>query len=117
MFIVPDMYIFAPGGGLFDWRFGYNFIGTFYENSSANEFNNFNHQFVTRGRWRFLPRSALTFDGRFDIINYPDPEEKTDSHPMRARIGYNGLITNSFALGPFGLYAWSASFVLITFTV
>ena len=48
--------------------------------------------------WRFLPRSALTFDGRFGIINYPDPLNKTNSHPMRARVGFNGLITNSFAL-------------------
>lgn len=99
---------FAPGGGLFDWRFGYNFVGTFFENSTFNDLNNVNHEFTTRGRWRFLPRSALTFDGRFSIINYPDPVEKTDSHPLRARIGFNGLITNSFALLVMG--GWGASF-------
>ncbi|NUP14163.1 MAG: outer membrane beta-barrel protein [Polyangiaceae bacterium] len=99
---------FAPGGGLFDWRFGYNFTGTFFESSAFTNLNNFNHEFTTRGRWRFLPRSALTFDGRFSIIDYPDPVDKTDSHPMRARLGYNGLITNSFALLVMG--GWGASF-------
>jgi len=99
---------FAPGGGLFDWRFGYNFTGTFFENGDFTQLNNFNHEVTTRGRWRFLPRSAITFDGRFGIINYPDATEKTDSHPMRARIGFNGLITNSFALLVMG--GWGASF-------
>lgn len=100
---------FAPGGGLFDWRFGYNFTGTFFESSSFTNLNHFNHEFTTRGRWRFLPRSALTFDGRFGIINYSeDDATKTDSHPMRARVGYNGLITNSFAVLLMG--GWGASF-------
>ncbi len=99
---------FAPGGGMFDWRFGYDFIGTIFENGDFTQLNNFNHDIKTRGRWRFLPRSALTFDGRFSFVNYPDATDKTDSHPMRARIGYNGLITNSFAVLAMG--GWGASF-------
>lgn len=98
----------APGGGLFDWRLGYNFTGTFFENDRFSTLNNFNHEITTRGRWRFLPRSALTFDGRFGIVNYPNAADKTDSHPMRARLGFNGLITNSFALLVMG--GWGASF-------
>ncbi len=98
----------APGGGLFDWRLGYNFTGTFFETDRFDTLNNFNHEITTRGRWRFLPRSALTFDGRFGIINYPNGTGKTDSHPMRARLGFNGLITNSFALLVMG--GWGASF-------
>ena len=99
---------FAPGGGMFDWRFGYNFYGTFFESSQFSDFNSFNHEVTTRGRWRFLPRSALTFDGRFSFIDYPDEQLKTDSHPLRARVGYNGLITNSFAILVMG--GWGASF-------
>ena len=55
-----------------------------------------------------LPRSALTFDGRFDFINYPNATDKTASHPMRVRLGYNGLITNSLAVLAMG--GWGASF-------
>jgi len=109
--LVPDGGVeigFAPGGGLFDWRFGYDFVGTFFENGDFDNLNNFNHELKTRGRWRFLPRSALTFDGRFGFIDYPNGTQKTSSHPMRARIGYNGLITNSLAVLAMG--GWGASF-------
>jgi hypothetical protein len=99
---------FAPGGGLFDWRFGYAFTGTFFEADPVDSLDNLNNEITTRGRWRFLPRSALTFDGRFGFISYTNPTDKPNSHPMRARLGFNGLITNSFALQVMG--GWGASF-------
>lgn len=100
---------FAPGAGTFDWRLGYDFNGTFFESGSYSTLNNLNHQIVTRGRWRFLPRSALTFDGRFGFISYTDgATSKTGSHPLRARLGFNGLITN--AVGLLVLGGWGASF-------
>jgi hypothetical protein len=98
----------APGGGLLDWRLGYNFVGNFFESDRFSTLNNFNNEISTRGRWRFLPRSAVTFDGRFGFISYTDATQKTDSHPMRARIGYNGLVTNSFAV--LAMVGWGASF-------
>ena len=98
----------TPGAGTFDWRFGYDFIGTFFESGTYSNLNNFNHDIITRGRWRFLPRSALTFDGRLAFINYPSGTGKTGSHPIRARLGFNGLITNMVALSIFG--GWGASF-------
>lgn len=100
---------FAPGAGTFDWRVGYDFTGTFFESGTYNTLDNMNHQIVTRGRWRFLPRSALTFDGRFGFISYTDSgTPKTGSHPLRARLGFNGLITNSIGLLVMG--GWGASF-------
>jgi hypothetical protein len=100
---------FAPGGGTFDWRLGYEFIGTFFESGDFSNLNNYNHTIVTRGRWRFLPRSALMFDGRFGFMQYPhDGTFKTGSHPVRARLGFNGLITNNIAVLLLG--GWGASF-------
>ncbi len=99
---------FAPGGGLFDWRFGYQFTGVFFESSDYSNLSNLNHELSTRGRWRFLPRSAITFDGRFGFLSFPDGTQKTSSHPMRARLGYNGLITPSFSL--LAMAGWGASF-------
>ena len=55
---------FAPGGGLFDWRFGYGFTGVVFESSTFSNLTNFNHELTTRGRWRFLPRTALTSSRR-----------------------------------------------------
>ena len=48
------------------------------------------------------------YDGRQGFINYPDGTQKTSSHPLRAQIGVNGLITNSF--GVLALAGWGASF-------
>jgi hypothetical protein len=100
--------IWTPGSGLLDWRLGYQFTGTLFEN--ITQLTNFDHQIQTRGRWRFLPRTALMYDARFSFINYPNAVSggKTASHPLRARIGINGLVTSSFAL--MALAGWGASF-------
>ena len=99
---------------LLDWRVGYNFVGTLFEQQT--QLTSLNHEFTTRGgRWRFLPRTAIVYDGRFGIITYPTSASLTDtgtaatlnnagaktgSHPVhaRTRIGINGLITPSFGL-------------------
>ena len=90
--------IWTPGAGLFDWRLGYSFSGTFFESDQFQKLTNLQHEIRTRGRWRFLPRTALMFDGRQGFVNYPDGTAKTSSHPLRALIGLNGLVTNSFGL-------------------
>lgn len=102
----------APGSGLLDWSLGYGFDGTFFEDSEFSGLNNFRNDILTRGRWRFLPRTALMYDASFGFVTYPDPNaslaRKTNSHPMRARIGVNGLVTPSF--GVLALVGWGASF-------
>lgn len=98
----------APGGGLLDWRAGYAFGGTIFEADQFTQLTNISHEINTRGRWRFLPRSALMYDARFGFISYPDGQEKSSSHPMRARLGYNGLVTDRFAV--LALAGWGASF-------
>lgn len=97
---------FAPGGGLFDWRLGYGFTGRIFEDQTT--LTNLQHEVSTRGRWRFLPRTALMYDARLGFISYPNGGDKTSSHPLRARIGLNGLVTNSFSL--MALVGWGASF-------
>jgi hypothetical protein len=107
----------APGAGLFEWKVGYGFTGTVFE--SLSELTNLQNEIRTRMRWRFLPRTSLIFDGRFDFIDYTSPGApatptdptlggKTSSHPMRALLGVNGLVTQSFAL--LVMVGWGASF-------
>jgi hypothetical protein len=98
----------APGAGLLDWRLGYAFNGTIFESDRFTQLTNVGHEISTRGRWRFLPRSGILYDGRINFVSYPDGDEKTSSHPLRARLGYNGLITNSFAV--LAMAGWGASF-------
>ena len=100
-----------PNSGLLDWRLGYEFSGTFFESSTFNNLNNFHNDITTRGRWRFLPRTALMYDARFTFITYPNPggnDPKDDSHPLRSRIGINGLLTPGF--GVLALVGYGASF-------
>jgi len=101
----------TPGSGLLDWRLGYEFRGRFFEDSGFGGLNSYTNEIVTRGRWRFLPRTALIYDASFGFITYPSPaaqNPKPDSHPLRTRIGVNGLITPSF--GALAMIGWGASF-------
>lgn len=105
--------IWTPGAGLFEWRLGYSFTGTFFEDSQFANLTNINNSVITRGRWRFLPRTSLMYDASFGFITYTSPDGATDggkvaSHPMRARLGINGLITPSFSI--LALAGWGASF-------
>src|SRR5690606_5487628 len=61
-----------PGGGLFDWRVGYRYSGTYFSEGSFDTLNNNHHTFETRGRWRFLPRTAFIYDGHYKLIRYTD---------------------------------------------
>ncbi len=102
----------APDSGLLDWSLGYAFSGTFFEAGNFGGLNNFRHDLTTRGRWRFLPRTALVYDASFGFISYPDAgsstANKSNSNPLRTRIGVNGLVTPTF--GVLGLVGWGASF-------
>jgi hypothetical protein len=101
--------IWTPGAGLLEWRLGYQFTGNLFE--SQSQLTNLNNQVELRGRWRFLPRTSLLFDGRVGFISYPNPasdDPKTGSTPVRTLIGINGLITPSFAL--LAMVGWGASF-------
>lgn len=105
----------TPGAGLLDWRLGYRFGGTIFEQAVVGGLTNLDHTIQTRGRWRFLPRTALLYDARFGIINYVNSAggtgggfQKSGSHPLRVQLGVNGLITPSFGVLVMG--GWGASF-------
>ncbi len=100
--------VWNPNSGLLDWRIGYHFAGTVFESPSFTGLTNLSHTFQTRGRWRFLPRSALMYDARIGIIHYLSAGEKTGSTPLRVQLGYNGLITKNF--GALLMAGWGASF-------
>lgn len=98
-----------PGGGLFEWRAGY--LGTFnyFESPRYRYLQNLHHEFGTRGRWRFLPRSALLFDSTYTLIRYSDAATtQPDGDLVNARVGFHGLVTYHLAL--LGMVGWAGSF-------
>ena len=106
--------ITQPGSGTLDWRFGYQFHDSIFEDSAGQAFDNITNEGYTRGRWRFRPKTALVYDASLRFISYVNPaqalatEGLVNSTPVRARIGMNGLITERFAF--LGLVGWGSSF-------
>ena len=98
-----------PGGGLFDWRFGYEVAFNYFEKETFQPYNNFQHGIVTRGRWRFLPRTAVLFDGEYTFVRYTqDDTTQTDGDWVQARVGINGLITSKLAF--LAMLGWNSSY-------
>lgn len=98
-----------PGGGLFEWRAGYTATYNFFEDSTYDLLANVHHEINTRGRWRFLPRSALIFDSAYSLVRYTSSEsQQTDGDAVRARVGLHGLVTYHLAL--LGMLGWAGSF-------
>jgi hypothetical protein len=98
-----------PGGGLFDWRLGYEGTYNYFEKDDFKDLNNLQHQVNMRGRWRFFPRTALLYDGSWTWIDYSNNRTtERDGSVVRSRIGLNGLITTRWSL--LALVGWAGTF-------
>lgn len=97
-----------PGGGMFEWRFGYRYTYNMFERQAYENLNNSIHQLETSGRWRFFPRTAVLYDGQYAFANYAKSTTQNNSESLRARMGLNGLITNRFSL--MGMLGWAQSY-------
>jgi hypothetical protein len=97
-----------PGGGLFDWRLGYELAYAYFEENEFDELNNFQHSVLTRGRWRFLPRTALQYDARYAMVRYQVNDQQPDGDYIEARVGLSGLVTSQIAF--LALVGWNSTF-------
>lgn len=92
---------YAPGRGVFELRFGYNIQATLFDDIAAN--NSLTHTGFAKMRWRFLPRTALVWEGsisRLSYLNNPDVYSAGlfDGTPMTTRFGIAGLLTNRVSM-------------------
>jgi hypothetical protein len=98
-----------PGGGLFEWRLGYAAAYNYFEDQPFNRLNNLQHNINTRGRWRFLPRTALVYQAGYTFVRYTkDDSPQPNGDVVEARVGLNGLITSRFAFQ--ANIGWNSSF-------
>lgn len=97
-----------PGGGLFEWRLGYEAAYNYFEDDAYTNLDNIQHSVNTRGRWRFLPRSALLYDAVYSMVRYINTSPQPDGDFVQARVGFSGLVTTR--LGFLGLLGWNSSF-------
>ena len=108
-----------PGGGMFDWRFGYDLRYTYFESDVYRYLTSLNHNVNTRGRFKFLPRTALVYDASAAFQRYTNvvPQSglgRNDGDILQARLGVNGLVTNRFSI--LALFGWASTFFEPTVT-
>ncbi len=111
---VGGEFVIQPGSGTLDWRLGYQFHDTIFEETAGEAYDNYSHQAFTRGRWRFRPRTALVYDASLNFTTYVNANEAfavglVNSTPVRARIGMSGLITDRFSA--MAMVGWGATFL------
>lgn len=98
-----------PGGGLFDWRLGYDLTYNYFESDAFKNLNNYRNAVATRGRWKFYPRTALIYDAQVYWLSYAtSTPPRNNGEAIQSRIGLNGLVTNQFAL--LALVGWATTF-------
>ncbi len=98
-----------PGGGMFDWRLGYGLTYNYFESDNYRILNNLNQNIGTSGRFKFLPRTAFIFDSSAAFIRYlNDGALRNSGDIVQARLGINGLVTNSFSM--LAMVGWAATF-------
>lgn len=99
----------APGGGLFDWRLGYEAQYNYFEDQPYTALQNVQQSILTRGRWRILPRSGFLYDARYTFIRYTRSRSpQPDGDDLQARLGFSGLVTNRIAF--LVMAGWNSTF-------
>lgn len=100
--------LWMPGGGAFEWNLvDYGTRFTLFDQASVGIYNNGNHRFSTKGRWRFFPKTALLFDGGLGLIDYDSPLLNSGEN-LQGRVGVSGLLTTHLGLLLMG--GWGSSF-------
>lgn len=98
-----------PGGGLFDWRLGYEAAYGYFEKDPYKIYNNVQHNILTRGRWRILPRSGFVYDAKYTFIRYTDTQSpQPNGDQLQARLGFQGLVTSRVAFLILG--GWNSTY-------
>jgi hypothetical protein len=106
---IAGEFVYTRPGGLLDWRLGYAFANTYFEAGNVDYLNNVRHEIYTRGRWKFLPRTAIVYDGSAQFLSYTGSKKPLpDSTPLRTRIGIAGLMSEKLSL--LAMVGWGASF-------
>jgi hypothetical protein len=98
-----------PGGGLLEWSLGYNFSYVLFEDAVFSNFSSVANTLSLRGRWLFLPRTALLYAGEYGALYYPNGGTvKPPGSPLSSLVGVNGLVTNHW--GASAMVGWKTIF-------
>jgi hypothetical protein len=101
---------FRPGSGTLEWAMGYDLRYTaFDEVALARDLDAVDHGVSMRGRWTFLPQTALLYDGRVGFLRYiNDSTRLSNATPVSSTLGINGLVTAK--IGALIQAGWKSTF-------
>jgi hypothetical protein len=98
-----------PGGRKMAWRLAYGAAFTHFELDDFSSHSNLAHGLVTTGHWKFLPRTALLYEGRMGFVSYSDDSSAlADSKPISTKLGLAGLLSNHVSM--LAMLGWMATF-------
>jgi hypothetical protein len=101
--------IWRPGGKKMSWRLAYGATYTRFELDIFTGYDNLAHGLITTGHWKFLPRTALLYEGRIGFVSYSDNASAlADSKPMSTKLGLAGLLSNHVSL--LTMLGWLSTF-------
>jgi hypothetical protein len=92
-----------PGGGalLFDLAYGF-FLDIYDDNPGTQGMSSYGHRIYFSGKWKFLPKTAVTLDFDSDLRRYTESYEWGGANPdvnaIRATVGLLGQISPSISL-------------------
>lgn len=85
--------IWRPGGGTLSWSAGYHGNVLQFDNPE-HRLDRAEHGFRTRGRYRFLPRTALLYEGEIGLVTQLHQDSRQgNAAPISSQLGINGLVT------------------------
>ncbi|MBW1806886.1 MAG: outer membrane beta-barrel protein [Deltaproteobacteria bacterium] len=93
-----------PGGGALMFDLAYGFFIDWFDDSGSNStaLSNYGHRAYFSGKWKFLPKTAVTVDFDADIRRYPNSytggAKNSDVNAIRATVGMLGQISPSIAI-------------------
>jgi hypothetical protein len=87
-----------PGGGILSWTIGYAGSVVQFDNQEY-ALDRAEHGFRTLGRYRFLPRTALLYEGQVGFVSQLSRDSRlANAAPISSQLGINGLVTTRFSV-------------------
>ncbi len=98
----------TPGGGSFEFKANYTNSLFFFIEPGFEGYNNMANDINLQMRWRFLPKTSISFSGGATPSFFFNPSSiasnLSTAVPVNARLGLTGLITEKIAFSIFGGY-------------
>jgi hypothetical protein len=99
---IKALFQIKPGGGALTFDLAYGFFLDWFDGSAAKGLSNYGHRAYFSGKWKFLPKTALSLDFDADIRRFPDAYDAGPKNPdvnaIRATLGLIGQISPSISL-------------------